>query len=1260
MATNLETILKIKVDGTSDMVALKTEIDATQKELKTLKDEQKTAGKDSAKYSKSIVETETKLKAMRSELNKSKQETIKMNAAMNASGKSYNDLTKKNAALSVQLRKLADPLGKNKKEFQKISAEMNKNTESLKKMDKAMGRQQRNVGNYGAALSGMAVKLGAAVMAFKTMERAIGAFSEFEFQIKQVGVLSGATATQMKELSDQAKELGSSTAFTAGQVAGLQVNLSKLGFKSDEIQEMTSSTLDLAYAFGNDLGQTAEQVGITLKAFNMDASEATRVTDVMAAAFSNTMLDLEKFGVAMPKVASIAKTMGFSFEDTTTILGTLANTGMEASTSATALKNIFLKLADPTGALAKSLGRNITSVEELVPALKELEAKGIDVAGMLEITDKRSVAAFATMLSGSDDIKVLNQTLKNSEGTTKKFADVMRDSLKGRIDEVKSSAEGLVIELVEGLEPAISLLLEGVTVLFNVLKALSPVILTATAAFVGYKTVIIAGTAQTWLATKATTAYNTVNKLFTTGTKGATIAQRAFNLAVNANPIGLLVSGIAAAVALWSTFSSDAEDSAEAIKEVNTQREAFGKINMDAEKQQVNEIANVKQLISVIGNENKSREERTKAIKDLNAITPVTITNLNDEKKLAKELERAYEDAVGAIKKKIILQASEAQVAELIKEELRLQDELLASKVEEAKMRLKLKGITNEVTKEGIILGKVMNENTGLMEENANAFEFLEDEMGSMVRGYQWSADKYDEATNDHNDAINTVNGNLGTQSILTGQITELQGQQTEIMKKANETIERMGLNLDENLKKKTDDRDAYTKLKDEVSKYEQQLRNAIATGKDTTAINEKLKTAKKNLADVDNKVTKQLADNDKKLQNNNAGIIEKIAKQEKTIELEKQELKNIEKLQKAGADLAKEQIQQALDVAEAQLQLYLMQINMSDESAETQARNINRVKNEIAGLNNKLATLNEENTETAPAGFMNRALFGTGGEDAEGTAFTGADFVNALSNTIGMAMDIMAGFNALQNEQTNAQLQTMTEAKTKEVEEFKKTTEYKMMSSEDQAKAIEAIEKKHDDKMLALKIEQFEKNKKFQRSQAIMAGAMAIMQIWSSTATGNAIADAIIKSILTAGMIAMTGVQIATINAAPPPTAEFGGIEGETFADGGMVHGRSHAQGGEKFKVGGRVVELEGGEAVINKRSTAMFRPQLSAMNEAGGGKKFADGGMTFATDILQDQSLAMANALTSQEQQQVVLVEADVTDSQQSVQNIEAQATF
>jgi TP901 family phage tail tape measure protein len=65
--------------------------------------------------------------------------------------------------------------------------------------------------------------------------------------------------------------------------------------------------------------------------------------------------------------------------------------------------------------------------------------------------------------------------------------------------------------------------------------------------------------------------------------------------------------------------------------------------------------------------------------------------------------------------------------------------------------------------------------------------------------------------------------------------------------------------------------------------------------------------------------------------------------------------------------------------------------------------------------------------------------------------------------------------------------------------------------------------------------------------------------------------------------------------------------INAQQFAKGGLVMGNSHAMGGERFAVGGRVVELEGGEAVINKRSTAMFGAALSAMNQAGGGTSFA-----------------------------------------------------
>jgi len=1257
--SNLETILSIKVDGTSDMVDLKNAMDATQKELKQLKDEQKNAGKDSDKYNKSIVEAETKLKAMRSEMNRAKTEIIKTNQALNAQGKSYNDLQKRNAKLSIELRKLQDPLGKNRKEFNKISAEMNKNTEQLKKMDQAMGRNQRNVGNYGAAISGMAVKLGAAVMAFKTLERAIGSFSDFEFQIKQVGVISGATAEEMKRLEKNAKDLGSSTAFTAGEVAGLQVELSKLGFKADEVEQMTSSILDLSFAFGNELGETSEQVGITLRSFNLEASEASRVTDVMAAAFSNSALDLSKFATAMPKVASVAASVGFTLEDTTTILGQLANTGLDASTAGTSLRNIFLKLADPAGDLAKSLGRNITSVDELIPAMKELQASGIDVAGALEITDKRSVTAFLSMLKNADSMNDLNKVLKNSQGITKQFADVMRDSLKGSIDETKSAAEGFIIELIDGLSPAITLILDGISGLFRVLKALSPVILTATAAFVSYKAVLVASNGITKVISASTAAYTAISKLFTTSTKGATIAQRAFNVAVKANPIGLLLSGIAAAVTLWSQFKDNAEDSADAMAEIKKEREDFVEINAKADKQQNAEIANVKQLISKIKNESLSRKERTKAIEDLNKVTPITIDNLDDEKKLAAQLSTAYDNAVKSIKAKIILQASEEKVIALINEELALQDQLQASLDREAQARLTLRGITDVQVKDGVILGKFYDEQTDQYYENADAVEFLGDEIGTFVNAYRYSSDKYDEATNDFNNATLTANSEITVRNQLTAKMNELQDKQTDIMEQSQKTIQALNITKVESNNEDEKTITAYERLKNNVNDAMKALQEQAATNGDVEAAAKKLAEAKKKLADVDKKVTDEMAKNDDKLKNTNAGLQEKIAKQEELIKVEENQLKSIEKLEKAGADLAREQIEQALKVAKAKLELYLMEINMSTESADVQAENINKVKKTIEDLNTKLKEMGASNQESAPSGFMNKALFGTGGDDGEG-AFTGGDFVNGLSSSLGMAMDLLAGFNEFQNAQTDAELQNMQTAKETEINDLKETAEFARMTEEQKADAIEAIEKRHDGEMLKLKIDQFEKNKKFQRSQAIMAGAMAVMQIWSSTATGNAIADAIIKGILTAGMVALTGMQIATINSAPPPTAELGGIVNETFADGGMVHGRSHAEGGEKFRVGGRVVELEGGEAVINKRSTAMFRSQLSAMNEAGGGKKFADGGLTFATDILQDQSMAMANALSGQAEQQVIMVEADVTDTQKSVENIEAQATF
>lgn len=79
----------------------------------------------------------------------------------------------------------------------------------------------------------------------------------------------------------------------------------------------------------------------------------------------------------------------------------------------------------------------------------------------------------------------------------------------------------------------------------------------------------------------------------------------------------------------------------------------------------------------------------------------------------------------------------------------------------------------------------------------------------------------------------------------------------------------------------------------------------------------------------------------------------------------------------------------------------------------------------------------------------------------------------------------------------------------------------------------------------------------------------------------------------------------------------------------GGMLSGPSHAQGGIPFSVGGRVgFEAEGGEAIINKRSSAMFRDELSAINQAGGGRAFARGGIMAAGGIISNTQTSKAAA--------------------------------
>ena len=175
---------------------------------------------------------------------------------------------------------------------------------------------------------------------------------------------------------------------------------------------------------------------------------------------------------------------------------------------------------------------------------------------------------------------------------------------------------------------------------------------------------------------------------------------------------------------------------------------------------------------------------------------------------------------------------------------------------------------------------------------------------------------------------------------------------------------------------------------------------------------------------------------------------------------------------------------------------------------------------------------------------------------------------------------------------------------------------------------------------------------------QAIIAGARAQLKILSDWGLPWGTPFMIAAGALTAAEIGIIASQ------------KFIGKKGgliPQFADGGMVHGPSHAQGGVKFNAGGRVVELEGGEAVINKRSTAMFHSQLSSMNQAGGGKRFADGGIMPGTSNMLSSVGGGINMAGFTEEiinginnKKVIVTESDISTSQNNVSVTEATSSL
>ena len=380
------------------------------------------------------------------------------------SGLKLNDMTMRELSQRIKtLKQEMELLHPNSKEWKALNRELQATSARMQQLKgntdaaaAAISKAQAVLGVVTAVVYGIARVFGGA---FNTLK-------DFEQANVNLATILGRSTSDIAMLTSEAERLGRTTRYTASEVTGLQIELAKLGFNQGQILTMEESVLHFATAVGADLPEAAALAGSTLRMFGLSTKDTEDTLATLALATNKSALSFSFFQNALSTVGPVANTFGFSVKDTTALLGSLANAGFDASSAATATRNIILNLANANGKLAKALGEPVRTFDDLIAGLQSLDEKGIDLAATLELTDKRSVAAFNTFLHGTDAAAALRAELEETGGVLKQIADQRANTLAGAIDKLSSAWEGFILKLKGStgfLKQAVEYLTEIVT-----------------------------------------------------------------------------------------------------------------------------------------------------------------------------------------------------------------------------------------------------------------------------------------------------------------------------------------------------------------------------------------------------------------------------------------------------------------------------------------------------------------------------------------------------------------------------------------------------------------------------------------------------------------------------------------------------------------------------------------------------------------------------------------------------------------------------
>ncbi len=358
----------------------------------------------------------------------------------------------------------------------------------LARVTKARAQYDRMQQVAGRLRGGGAVALGAATAAGYGAGQFLAPAVSFDREVSRVGALTRLDKSdpQFAALREQAKKLGAETQFTSRDAASGQAFLAMAGFTPQAIQAALPGVLNMALAGGMDLGESADIGSNILSQFHLDPGEMDRVSDVLTAAFTRTNTDLVNIGEAMKYAGTGMAGLGVSVEQTTAMIGVMANVGLRGSIAGTGLQATFSRLAAPTGKAVSALKELGVSVADATGKMRPAEVVLADIYKSVkkygdvdqlsffkDIAGEEAAKSFQALVqsAGSGELQKLLAELKSSRGETAAVAKKMADNLDGDLKNLDSAWEGFRIQIEELVDGALRGLVQGISNIVGAMTA---------------------------------------------------------------------------------------------------------------------------------------------------------------------------------------------------------------------------------------------------------------------------------------------------------------------------------------------------------------------------------------------------------------------------------------------------------------------------------------------------------------------------------------------------------------------------------------------------------------------------------------------------------------------------------------------------------------------------------------------------------------------------------------------------------------------